>query len=389
MRNSSRREERRLVAARAGADFEDDVLLVVRILRDQQDLDLGHRARRARAFRRAAVPPARARASRHRRSPASSSACVISASTALYSRNFSTSGSISATRLRVRAVLGLVRLHGGVAEQREQFVVFRFDGESACRASLILSVARSQKPEARSRTERQMSRRRTVAAVSVLCNRTGFCLLLLLSAVLPSRYRRQKRHLVAFGDPRRRTSRKSAFTAADTAVRYGAAAGNFAGQRLPDVLDRRSRRDVARQLRRADQVAQPAQTAGWSSACALVGGLACRRVGRIGRRALDPRLATLEDLPLPDRARSASRVRSRSGTPERLGPVRRRRRDHDARVADRDTADPVPDGDRHPGPGLADLGGDDAEGLEREGLVGLVVRARGPGGRGSPRARCR
>ena len=34
-------EERRLVAARAGADFEDDVLFVVRILGIEQDLELG------------------------------------------------------------------------------------------------------------------------------------------------------------------------------------------------------------------------------------------------------------------------------------------------------------------------------------------------------------
>ena len=41
MRNSSRGKQRRLVAAGAGADFEDDVLLVVRILGDEQDLQLG------------------------------------------------------------------------------------------------------------------------------------------------------------------------------------------------------------------------------------------------------------------------------------------------------------------------------------------------------------
>ena len=34
-------EERRLVAAGAGADFEDDVLLVVRVLRYEQNLQLG------------------------------------------------------------------------------------------------------------------------------------------------------------------------------------------------------------------------------------------------------------------------------------------------------------------------------------------------------------
>ena len=41
------REERRLVAARARADFEHDVLLIVRVLGDEQDLELGEEARRA------------------------------------------------------------------------------------------------------------------------------------------------------------------------------------------------------------------------------------------------------------------------------------------------------------------------------------------------------
>src|SRR5687768_17457505 len=36
-----RREERRLVAAGAGADFQDDVLLVVRVLRDEQHTQFG------------------------------------------------------------------------------------------------------------------------------------------------------------------------------------------------------------------------------------------------------------------------------------------------------------------------------------------------------------
>ena len=38
------REERRLVAAGSGADFEDDVFLIVRILRDEQHLDLSKEA---------------------------------------------------------------------------------------------------------------------------------------------------------------------------------------------------------------------------------------------------------------------------------------------------------------------------------------------------------
>ncbi len=40
MRNSIAREQRGLVAAGAGADFEDDVALVHRILRQQCELDL-------------------------------------------------------------------------------------------------------------------------------------------------------------------------------------------------------------------------------------------------------------------------------------------------------------------------------------------------------------
>ena len=45
-------EQRRLVAARAGADLEQDVLLVVRVLRDEQDL-------RCSAAARHAAPPGR------------------------------------------------------------------------------------------------------------------------------------------------------------------------------------------------------------------------------------------------------------------------------------------------------------------------------------------
>ena len=41
-------EQRRLVAARAGADLEHDVLLIVRILGDEQDLELGQEAVAAR-----------------------------------------------------------------------------------------------------------------------------------------------------------------------------------------------------------------------------------------------------------------------------------------------------------------------------------------------------
>ena len=58
-----RGEERRLVAAGAGADFQDDVLGVVGILRDEQDLDARRRGCRG-APRAPSSPPARARACR-------------------------------------------------------------------------------------------------------------------------------------------------------------------------------------------------------------------------------------------------------------------------------------------------------------------------------------
>ena len=88
------REERRFVAAGAGADFEDDVLRVVRILRDEQHLQLGEQ--RVAALLEAAVPPAPVPACRDRfeQSPGRRRARPP---TSLYSRNFSTSGCISAS----------------------------------------------------------------------------------------------------------------------------------------------------------------------------------------------------------------------------------------------------------------------------------------------------
>ena len=58
---------------------------------------------------------------------ASSSACAISSATPLYSRYFSTSGSISDERLGLLAVFRRIVLHGGGAERRHQLLVPAFD----------------------------------------------------------------------------------------------------------------------------------------------------------------------------------------------------------------------------------------------------------------------
>ena len=130
-------EERRLVAARAAADFDDDVLLVVGILGQQQHLELAVELLAARRRGRAA-PPRRARASRRRcRSPAPRPARSRSA-TVLYSRYFSTSGSMSDERLRLLAVLGRIVLHGRRAERGHQFLVPRLERRQACRTCRIL-----------------------------------------------------------------------------------------------------------------------------------------------------------------------------------------------------------------------------------------------------------
>ena len=91
-------EQRRLVAARAGADFEHDVLVVVRILRDQQHLELGDQRVAPRDERFQLFLRELAHVGIARRQPAPRSARRLR-TTDLYSRNRSTSGSISASAL--------------------------------------------------------------------------------------------------------------------------------------------------------------------------------------------------------------------------------------------------------------------------------------------------
>ena len=47
----------------------------------------------------------------------------------------------------MRAVLCLIRLHGGVAEQRRQLVVFRFDGKELVEHHVILLASRVYPPD--------------------------------------------------------------------------------------------------------------------------------------------------------------------------------------------------------------------------------------------------
>ena len=90
-------EERGFVAAGARADLEDDVLLVVRILRDEQDLSSWSSASRfAASDFSSSSASSRMSVSALRNS---SSAPAMSSSTALNSRNFWTSGSSSASAL--------------------------------------------------------------------------------------------------------------------------------------------------------------------------------------------------------------------------------------------------------------------------------------------------
>ena len=58
----------------------------------------------------------------------SSSVCAMSRTTALYSRNRSTIGSISDERLGLLAVLGRIALHLGRAEPLQQLLVLPFGG---------------------------------------------------------------------------------------------------------------------------------------------------------------------------------------------------------------------------------------------------------------------
>jgi len=119
---------------------------------------------------------------------------VISDTTALYSRTSDDRLDLG-ERLRVRTVLGLVSLHGRVAEQREQFVVFRFDGEELVEHLRSLSEARSQKSEVRSKKGNVQAN----GVFSSASDERRFALLasVFFLALSILRDRRQKRHFVA------------------------------------------------------------------------------------------------------------------------------------------------------------------------------------------------
>ena len=120
-----RREQRRLVAAGAGADFEHDVLRVVGILRDEQDLDLGEQrvARRLRA-------PSISSCASSRMSGSLSSSCggVDLRDDFLVAAEMLDQRLDLGQRLGVLAEPGVVALHRRVGHLRHQLLVARFFG---------------------------------------------------------------------------------------------------------------------------------------------------------------------------------------------------------------------------------------------------------------------
>ena len=133
-------EERRLFAARAAADFDDDVLLVVGILGQEQHLELADQPIAARVEP-GAAPLRRARACRHRCPAASSSACAISLGEGLVLAEFLDQRLEIGERLRLLAVLSRIVLHRRRAERGHQFLVPRLRARQACRTCLTISIA--------------------------------------------------------------------------------------------------------------------------------------------------------------------------------------------------------------------------------------------------------
>src|SRR5947207_2545173 len=80
-----------------------------------------------------------------------------------------------------------------------------------------------------------------------------------------------------------------------------------------------------------------------------------------------------EVLVLPDRRDLLDPFDRVAARGERLGPVRRRGRDRDARLADLDPADAVVDREPRRGPALRRFAPDPLERLQRQGPIGLIV----------------
>ena len=142
-------EERRLVAAGAGADLEHDVLLVVRILRDEQDLHLADQRRRG-ARSATSAPPGRDRACRRRRPSASSSVSAMSRTTVLYSRKRSIERLDLGQRLGVLPVLGRLALHLARAEQPHQLFVALFFRRELIEHNHVVNAELAESAEQRS-----------------------------------------------------------------------------------------------------------------------------------------------------------------------------------------------------------------------------------------------
>jgi len=95
---------------------------------------------------------------------------------------------------------------------------------------------------------------------------------------------------------------------------------------------------------------------------------------RVGRRSLNPHVAALEELALPDRRDLLDPLDRVAARRVGVAAVRGARGDCDARLANLELADPVVQRQPRRRPPLGNLGGDALERLERERLVGLVLQ---------------
>ena len=218
-------EQGRLVAARAGADLEDDVLLIVGILRDEKDLQIADEG----------VAPGGEGFQLFLRQLAH---VGIAAGDHFFGlRNLGRDGLVLAVllderlqlrqRLRVLAHFVRIRLYLGRAKQARQLVVAIFFGSQFVKHNV--GGAKSPAPHVR----RPFQGRRS-----------------------SSRHRRQECNLVAVVDFGVHARVVRVERARHRALVLGQA-GKFAGQLLPHRPDRRAGRDVSRHFRGAGDVAEP------------------------------------------------------------------------------------------------------------------------------------
>src|SRR5262249_37350847 len=140
---------------------------------------------------------------------------------------------------------------------------------------------------------------------------------------------------------------------------------------------RRPDRPLRASARRNRSGRAAAQTAARSRACAStllgagypVGLLACRLVVRIRRCALEPDVAAVEILPLPDRPDLFDALDRIPGCSERIRPVRRSGGDDDAGLANLEPADAMVHRESGRGPQAGGLIDNPPQRAHRERLV--------------------